>query len=271
VADTLTLGEARITPIHDGELDVPGDRLFKDLPRAAWAGALPDAGGGLVTVPVTVVVAEVDGEVILFDTGLGEVRAPGRRGGALGPALARLGLSPAAITRVVISHAHGDHIWGAVTPAGEPAFPNARYHLPRPDWEWLQRFPKNPGNAVLAPLARAGLLALDEPAAQLTPSLRSLDTAGHSPGHRCLLLTAGGRAFCFLGDLTHYPPLHFAQPERVTAFDYKPALTPDARRRIARQAVAGDWLLCAAHAPFPSLGRLTPAGADSWTWRLVRS
>jgi hypothetical protein len=53
----------------------------------------------------------------------------------------------------------------------------------------------------------------------------------------------------------------------VTDFDYQPAQTPVARRRLARQAVAGDWLLGAAHGAFPSLGRLTPAGDDRWHWQ----
>ncbi|MCC6628864.1 MAG: MBL fold metallo-hydrolase [Chloroflexi bacterium] len=266
---TLTLGDARVTLVRDGELDVPGDRLYQGFPAEIWRGRLPDAGDGLVTVTVTVAIVQVDGEIILLDTGLGEARTTQRRGGALGPALARLGLTPAAVTRVVISHAHGDHIWGAVTAAGVPAFPAARYHLPRADWAWLQRFPDNPGNAVLTPIERAGLLTRDDGDAVLTPSLRSLDTAGHAPGHRCLLLTAGGRSFCFLGDLVHDPELHFAQPDCVTAFDYKPTLTPAARRRVASAAVAGNWLLCAAHGIFPPLGGLAATEAEGWTWQAV--
>lgn len=43
---TLTFSDARVTLIQDGELDVSGKHMFKDLPRAIWAGALPDAGDG---------------------------------------------------------------------------------------------------------------------------------------------------------------------------------------------------------------------------------
>lgn len=268
----LSLGEAHLTMIYDGELDVPGEAMFKGLPREVWAGTIAEAGDGLVTPPVTVVLLQVDGETILLDTGLGATRTERRRGGALGPALAGLGLRPEEITRVVISHAHGDHVWGAVTEVEGrpvPAFPRARYHLPRADWEWLQAADGNPTAALLRPLAEADQLVLDGPDDQLTPSLRSVDTAGHSPGHRCLVLESAGRTFCFLGDLTHHPPLHFAHPEWVTGFDHTPALTPAARRRIAAQAVAGDWLLGAAHAPFPALGHLSPADPDSWTWRPV--
>jgi hypothetical protein len=53
----------------------------------------------------------------------------------------------------------------------------------------------------------------------------------------------------------------------VTAWDTLPDLTPASRRRIAAQAAAGDWQLAAAHAAFPALGRVTPAGPDRWAWR----
>jgi glyoxylase-like metal-dependent hydrolase (beta-lactamase superfamily II) len=268
---TVTLGNAQITMLYDGELDVAGDRLFKDLPRAVWAGTVAEADGGRVTLPLTVVLARVDRETLLFDTGLGPARVAGRRGGGLVPALASLGLTPDDISRVVISHAHGDHIWGAVSDGDRPrpAFARARYHVPRADWEWLQRIPGNPSTALLGVLDAAGQLTLDEPDAQITPSLRSLDSAGHSPGHRCLALTGGGQTFCYLGDLVHHATIHFAHPDWVTAFDYQPALTPGARQRIAAQAVAGDWLLGAAHAPFPALGRLAAAGPDAWQWQPV--
>ena len=108
---------------------------------------------------------------------------------------------------------------------------------------------------------------LDAPDARLTPSLRSVAAAGHTPGHRALVVESGGQGFCFLGDLVHVPPLHFAEPDRVTAWDVRPDLTPASRRRVAAQAVAGAWLLTATHAAWPGLGRLTPTGADGWTWQ----
>jgi glyoxylase-like metal-dependent hydrolase (beta-lactamase superfamily II) len=269
----LDLGPSRVTLIHDGELDVAADLFFKDLPRAAWAGQMREAPGGLVTSPVAVVLVQRADEVILMDTGLGGVRSPRERGGALAAGLAALGVTPEAVTRVVISHFHGDHIWGAVRAAdGAPTYPRARYHVPRPDAEWVRRTPGGASLPILAALERAGQLVLDEPESRLTPWLRSVDTAGHSPGHRCLVLDGDGQTFCFLGDLVHHAPLHFAHPAWVTGFDYQPRRTPDARRRLARQAVAGGghgWLLAAAHAPFPALGRLTPAGDDSWTWVAV--
>ena len=99
--------------------------------------------------------------------------------------------------------------------------------------------------------------------------MRSVGAPGHSPGHRCIVVESGGQTFCFLGDLVHSPVLHFAMPDRVTTWDARPALTPPSRRKLAAEAVAGDWLLAAAHASFPPLGRLAADGADRWAWRQV--
>jgi glyoxylase-like metal-dependent hydrolase (beta-lactamase superfamily II) len=266
-----TVGDAQIVLIQDGELTLPTAELFQDVPPAAWAGRLPEAGDGQVTVPVHAILVRVDGEAILLDTGSGAAPGEGARGGALLPALAELGLTRDEITRVVISHTHGDHVGGLVDRAGDPvrpAFPRARHHLPRADWDWLQGFPDELRERYLRPLEALPGLTLDAPDDRLTPSVRSVGAAGHTPGHRCLVVESGGQAFCYLGDLVHYPPLHFAEPDRVTAWDARPELTPPSRRRVAAEAAAGNWLLTAAHAS-PALGRLAPDGPDRWAWRPV--
>lgn len=267
---TVTVGDARITLIHAGNLPVPADELFKDVPPALRGGGFPAGDDGQVVVPVHAVLVRVDGEAILIDTGLGAQGADG--GGALVPALAELGLAPGDITRVVITHLHGDHIGGVIRGGGDgarPVFPHARHHLPRADREWLDSFPDEVREEFLTLLAALPGLTLDAPDDRLTPSLRSVAAAGHTPGHRCLVVESGGEAFCFLGDLVHLPALHFAEPDRVTAWDTAPALTPPARRRIADQAVVGGWLLAAAHATSPALGRLAADGHDHWAWQPV--
>jgi glyoxylase-like metal-dependent hydrolase (beta-lactamase superfamily II) len=265
---TITVGDARVTLIRDGELDVSAASLFNGAAPAAWASGLPDAGDGQVTLPLHVALVQVDGEVILIDTGLGTGPVDGERGGRLGAALDALGLAPDAVTRVVITHLHGDHIGGIFDDAGQLAFPCARHHLPRADWAWAAGHEKAQYPRFVRQLASLTDPVLDAPDERLTPSFRSVDSAGHSPGHRCLVVESGGQTFCFLGDLTHLPPLHFAEPDQVTAWDAEPALTPPARRRIAAQAVAGGWLLAAPHAAFPALGRLTSA-AGAWAWQPV--
>lgn len=268
---TVTIGDARITLVRDGDMPVPAAELFGDEAHAAWSGGLPDAGEGQVVVPVHVALVQVGGEVVLIDTGLGAEPGDGGQGGGLGAALAELGLTPGDITRVVITHLHGDHLGGALDQTGDapqPAFPNARHHLPSADWEWVEGFPEELRQQYLQPLTALPNLTLDAPDDRLTPALRSVGAPGHTPGHRCLVVESGGQTFCFLGDLVHQPALHFAEPERVTAWDAQPERTPPSRRAIAAQATAGDWLLAATHAS-PALGRLTSDGDERWSWQPI--
>jgi glyoxylase-like metal-dependent hydrolase (beta-lactamase superfamily II) len=266
VSHTVIVGDAQITLIRDGDLTLPVAELFPGVPSTAWADRLPEAGDGQVVVPVYAVLVRVDGEEILIVAGLGA----GQGGGALLPALAALGLAPDDITRVVITHTHADHVGGALTMADgtfRPTFPRARHHLPRGDWEWVHGASDPEFEMYRQVLAALPEPTLDAPDARLTPSLRSVDAAGHTPGHRALVVESGGRAFCFVADLVHDPVIQFAEPDRVTAWDARPDLTPPSRRRIAAQAVAGDWLLAAAHDASSTFGRLTPAGPERWSWQ----
>jgi glyoxylase-like metal-dependent hydrolase (beta-lactamase superfamily II) len=262
---TLAVGDAQVTLIRDGDMLVPAEELLNGGPVAPWREQLPAADDGQVLAPVHVALIRVDGEAILIDAGLGA----GQGGGALFAALSELGLSPDDITRVVVTHTHGDHVGGAVAMTGGgfgPAFPRARHHLPHADWDWVQGMTEPGSDMYRQALAALPNVTLDASDDRLTASLRSIDAAGHTPGHRALVVESGGQTFCFLGDLVHVPELHFAEPERVTSWDARPELTPPARRRIAAAAVGGDWLLAATHASRP-LGRLTPAAPNRWTWR----
>jgi glyoxylase-like metal-dependent hydrolase (beta-lactamase superfamily II) len=256
--------------MQDGSLVLPIDELFNGFTPEECAGQLPEAREGQVIAPVHVALVQVDGEVILIDTGMGTASGEEGQGGALVPTLAELGLKPEDVTRVVITHTHGDHVGGALARSGEalrPTFPRARHHLPRADWEWVAGLPAEMRDQYLPLLQALPNRVLDAPDVHFTPSVRSVGAAGHTPGHRVVVIESGGQVYCFLGDLVHNPPLHFAAPERVTTWDAQPELTPLSRRRIAAEAVAGDWLLSAAHGAFPPLGRLVADGDGRWTWR----
>ncbi|NJL57322.1 MBL fold metallo-hydrolase [bacterium] len=58
---------------------------------------------------------------MLVDTGMG--RSPG---GLLAHSLRLTGIAPEAVSLVVITHSHGDHVMGLLRDDGQPAFPNAR-------------------------------------------------------------------------------------------------------------------------------------------------
>lgn len=266
---TITVGEARIDLIGDGDLPVPTAELYNGIPKERWAGRLPAAGASNVLAPVHVALVRGGDETILIDAGQGMLAEEGGHGGGLREALAELGIAPGDVTRVLITHLHGDHLLGLLDLSGgesRPTFPNARHHLSRIDWAWVEGFPAEQRDAYLGPLRGLPHLTLDTDDEPPMPLVRYITTPGHTPGHRAILVESGGAAFCFLGDLAHDPELQFADPENVTAWDAQPERTPASRRALAAEARAGDWQLAATHAAFPPLGRLGEVEGPGWRW-----
>jgi glyoxylase-like metal-dependent hydrolase (beta-lactamase superfamily II) len=117
--------------------------LHSDLLNASGDLELP-VGGFLV---------RTGRRVILVDAGLGPVQRDGYRSGALLESLATLSVTTDAITDVVLTHLHFDHV-GWVTQRQKIVFPNAVYRCHQRDWDHFVSAPDaEPGAArKLGPL-----------------------------------------------------------------------------------------------------------------------
>ena len=90
----------------------------------------------VLAIPFTPVVIQSGEDLILLDTGFADNGPP--TAGMLRANLATVGIAPEDITKVLISHFHGDHIQGIRNKAGELVYPNAEIHVPEPEWAfWM--------------------------------------------------------------------------------------------------------------------------------------
>jgi N-acyl homoserine lactone hydrolase len=118
----------------------------------------------------------------------------------IGPQIERLGMRPAEVQHVVMTHLHSDHA------DGMHMLPAATFHISRAELD-----PSLPGN--LAPKWPAGLkAALIDHAPDDTPGfgasyaltragdIRLLPTPGHSAGHQSVLIRAGDTQIILAGD-----------------------------------------------------------------------
>jgi len=120
--------------------------------------------------------------------------------------LAEIGLDSRDITRVAISHTHGDHIGNVAM------FANATILMQQAEYSWINS-PKGPNDNVnqLMALARQLLgtpknLQLIDGAADVfgDGSVTLVPTPGHTPGHQSLLVHLKNSGFIILsGDLVH--------------------------------------------------------------------
>jgi glyoxylase-like metal-dependent hydrolase (beta-lactamase superfamily II) len=255
---TLPVGQLELTVLDDGTWLFPAHFFFKNVNEKTWRQYLRTDTEGKIPVGHNYGLLKTGQDLIVIDTGYGDETHGGKTGHLLED-FDRTGYRREQVSKVLISHAHGDHIKrNTLMQEGQrrPTFPNARYHLARAEWDWFS----GPGHVPefdeqIVTLDALGLLVLVEGKTQLTPEVLLLPTPGHTPGHTSVLIESQGKLAIYLGDLCHHP-LHFSHPDWVSSFDTDPDLTPRTRAQMFALAVERDALLICPHAPSPGLGRL---------------
>lgn len=263
----FTLGRALVAVLDDGSFPFPARMFFANVAEAEWRRLLATDAQGKIAVGHNYPLIDSCGTRILVDTGYGDDTHDGRTGRLLDE-LARAGYARGAVDIVINTHAHGDHT-GRNMLGGAPAFPHARYYLPRADWD---RFSGPEGDVHhfardIAALARHGVLSLVDGPLALTPEVSLLPTPGHTPGHLSVLVASAGQRLVCMGDVCHHE-LHFSHPDWFSCFDTDPQRTPATRAWLFAFAVANHALLLCPHLRHPGLGRLVRHGA-TYAWRVA--
>ena len=181
----------------------------------------------------------VDAAAYDFSLGGASMALPGPHPPPLGEQLAAAGADPGAVTDVVITHAHFDHINGLtrrVDGRYVPAFPNARHYLGAGDWD-----PPNFGALqinTLAVVEQHGLLSLVHGPLELAPGLDIVPAPGETPGHQLLHVKAGNVEAYITGDLYHHV-LEFDEPGRNVYWAEPDTMRASKAMLMARAAASG--------------------------------
>lgn len=266
------LGEIEVFPLYDGLRVFPlQDGFVTNAPLEAVQGAFDDAvrASDAIENPFTASLFRIGGRNILVDTGNGPQEGDSPVG-RLGEGLAAIGLTPADIDTVVISHFHGDHISGLRTAEGAPMFPNAETLVPEAELAfWLDA-----GEESRAPEARRGgfarareIFGADDLGVrtfkggdELAPGMVAVDAHGHSPGHSAFRVQSGGDGLLLISDAAHLPFLFVRNPDWSVRFDMDPEMARAARRRLLDEAAADRLLVAGYHWGFPNVGHVRAAG-----------
>ena len=117
------IGDITVCAVSDGYLD-GSMAVIQNIPEAEAAQLLRDS---FRPVPrrtaVNTFIIHSGGRTALVDTGCGTAMAA--TGGKLFENLAAIGVAPAEIDTVLLTHMHPDHSNGLADAAGQPLFPNA--------------------------------------------------------------------------------------------------------------------------------------------------
>lgn len=279
----------RLDSVEGNRQRLDGGAMFGHVPRALWASWIaPDDSHRIPLACRALLVRDLGGRTVLFETGIGQPFAPAlaQRYGieesehVLLASLAARGVRPEDVDVIVLSHLHFDHAGGLLA-AWEPdapprlAFPRARLIVSSRAWE-RARAPHLRDRASFLPalppvLEASGRLEIVDGtrAPSLGDAVRFHWSEGHTPG---LLVSEirgarGGVLFC--SDLV--PGRPWVHLPVTMGYDRAPERLVDEKRALLEHAIAHDLRLFFTHDPTCALAAVTRDAAGRFGVRDVQA
>jgi glyoxylase-like metal-dependent hydrolase (beta-lactamase superfamily II) len=182
--------------------------------------------------------------------------------------LAATGVGLGDIDYVMCTHLHVDHVgWNTRLENGRwvPTFPKARYLFADRELEhWTAKEKEDPSNhpwiadSVL-PIVAAGRAETVKSDHRLNELVELVPTPGHTIDHFSVHVGKPGQDALITGDMIH-SPLQARYPELGMRADYDSRLGGVSRRKVFERFCDTPTLMCMAHFPSPSVGRITRWG-----------
>jgi glyoxylase-like metal-dependent hydrolase (beta-lactamase superfamily II) len=182
--------------------------------------------------------------------------------------LAAAGVGVGDIDYVMCTHLHVDHVgWNTRLENGRwvPTFPNAKYLFADRELEhWTAQEKQNPANfpwitdSVL-PIVAAGRHEAVTSDYRLNELVQLVPTPGHTIDHFSVHVGKAGQDAFITGDMIH-SPIQARYPDLSPRVDYKPEQAAASRRKVFERFCDTSTLVCTAHFPSPSMGRITRWG-----------
>lgn len=273
----MIIGDLEITSIYDGFVDVdrnlltgkPAEDLFEILDKNYFpADRIATSNSNFVID---------DGHSItLIDAGTGSFF-----GASMGRNVKNLeaaGFDLQAISKVLLTHAHPDHICGLVS-GDEKTFPNATIYVAKTEYDyWTDPAAWHAAPEEMRPVFAEVQKAVkpyreaDQLVAyeygEIHPGIVARPLQGHSPGHSGYEFGTTDGDILFWGDIVHNHVLQFADPGVSVELDQDIGAARETRERIIKEAADRRLLIGGAHLPFPALGRVVQTDRG-FGWRPV--
>lgn len=271
----MKIGAYTVTEVIWGTFKLDGGSMFGSVPKNLWARAIPADEQNRIPLICRSLRIEDGTRNFLIDVGLGDKWNEKSR---LIYDISNIskdswGFNPSTITDIILTHLHFDHAGGISTfgpsetgarPSVELAFPQARIHLQRANWD-RARSPSLKDRASylaenITPLEHADLRLYDHNT-EIAPGITVHRVDGHTPGQQWVEIASNDQKIFFATDLiptAHHVPLPYHMGYDVCA----DTLLLE-KENFLERATSENALLCFQHDRDTALARIarTKAGA----------
>ncbi len=236
-----------------------GGAMFGNCPRVVWERWAPPDDQHRIDLACRCMLVREAGRTVLLEAGIGAFFEPKLRERfgvqesehVLLRSLAALGLAPADIDVIVLSHLHFDHAgglleaWRPDVPAGKPtlAFPNAHYVIGEQAWARAKAPHARDRASFIAGLCEAieatGRLERIAPGARsqrLGDAYSFTTSDGHTPGLMLTRVESPRGPVTFMGDLI--PGTPWVHLPITMGYDRYPELLIDEKQAMLERVVA---------------------------------
>jgi glyoxylase-like metal-dependent hydrolase (beta-lactamase superfamily II) len=250
-----------------------GGAMFGNAPKAMWEQWIPPDDRNRIPLACRCLVVRDRGRVILLESGIGAFFAPALRERygvvedrhVLLESLAAVGIAPADVDVIVLSHLHFDHAGGVLAAwregaAPELVFPNATYVVGAEAWQRaIQPHPRDrasfiPGLTDL--LAQTGRLELaaDAGSDALGAGFRFHRSSGHTPGLLLTEVDMPDGPVVFVADLI--PGKAWVHLPITMGYDRYPEMLIDEKASLLSDLLERNGRLFFTHDPVVAMGRV---------------
>jgi glyoxylase-like metal-dependent hydrolase (beta-lactamase superfamily II) len=268
------VGDIEVFSLIDGARNFPvREGMVKNTSLEQVKTVFRDAGfpDGQAPLRFIVMALRLRDQVVLIDSGTGGHPIYGEGNGRLFQSMAAAGLDPKAVKTILISHLHGDHIYGLMNnESNAQIFPDADIVVPAAELKWWTRpgvesldlGPTRKGLAlrIQATVATWKNVRAFEGEPELLPGVHAVQIPGHSPGMVAHLIASGGKQFLISADLVNFAPQIWVNPEWQLGIDQDPQMAVETRKKIFDRAVADKLTMSGTHWLMPNAGTFSKDG-----------
>lgn len=279
--DTLNTGDMKISWLNGGITRMDGGAMFGPVPKPLWEKRYPCNSNNQIELPTEPILIQRNGMNIMIDAGIGKNRLSEKQKKIFGITeestisddLNVLGLTPADIDYVLMTHLHYDHMTGLVSEDNgvfTSVFPKAKIIVEESEWIAIKQPTKRSKGTYWKenwePIEKQ--VVLFKESYTVLEGVDMFKTSGHSSGHSIVKITNENEVFIHLGDIL---PTHAHQNALwITAYDDYPLASIAAKETWIRKGIENRWTFLFYHDAFYRAVRFNSSDSQI-DWYLERS